>query len=118
MRLAVARVCLDCEEIHEDERCPVCGSETFVFLRRCVKLTDRTRSETASRAARSIEVSDRVEQVDAYRELLGVDRQRPRRALLVVRGGLGLAILGLARAAWGAGRALKSEWSARGRTRG
>ena len=34
MRLAVARLCLDCEEVHERDKCPVCGSETFAFLKR------------------------------------------------------------------------------------
>jgi hypothetical protein len=36
MRLAVARLCLNCEEVHEGDRCPVCGSETFAFLKRWV----------------------------------------------------------------------------------
>ena len=36
MRLAVARLCLDCEEVHDGDRCPVCGSETFAFLKKWV----------------------------------------------------------------------------------
>lgn len=36
MQLNVARLCLDCEEIHEAQRCPVCASETFGYLTRWV----------------------------------------------------------------------------------
>jgi hypothetical protein len=36
MQLKVARVCLDCEEIHDSQRCPVCASETFAYLTRWV----------------------------------------------------------------------------------
>ena len=36
MQLNMARVCLDCEEIHDSRRCPVCASETFAFLTRWV----------------------------------------------------------------------------------
>jgi hypothetical protein len=36
MQLTVARVCLDCEEIHESQQCPVCASETFAYLTRWI----------------------------------------------------------------------------------
>jgi hypothetical protein len=36
MQLAGARVCLDCEEIHESQQCPVCASETFAYVTRWV----------------------------------------------------------------------------------
>ena len=36
MQLAVARLCVDCEEVHEAQRCPVCASETFAYLTRWV----------------------------------------------------------------------------------
>ena len=36
MQLNVARVCLDCEELHDAQRCPVCASETFAYLTRWV----------------------------------------------------------------------------------
>src|SRR5688500_9197639 len=32
MQLRVARVCLDCEEIHDATQCPACASETFAYL--------------------------------------------------------------------------------------
>ena len=36
MQLTIARVCLDCEEIHDSQQCPVCASETFAYLTRWV----------------------------------------------------------------------------------
>jgi hypothetical protein len=36
MHLRSARLCLDCEEIHEDQQCPLCASESFAFLTRWI----------------------------------------------------------------------------------
>jgi len=41
MQLRLARLCLDCEEIHEAQQCPVCASETFAFLARWVPAPER-----------------------------------------------------------------------------
>jgi hypothetical protein len=32
MQLRVARLCLDCEELHVGDNCPVCASERYAFL--------------------------------------------------------------------------------------
>jgi len=32
MQLRTARLCLDCEELHQDQQCPNCASEAFVYL--------------------------------------------------------------------------------------
>src|SRR5262245_27960453 len=40
MQLRVARLCLDCEEIHDSQQCPVCASETFAFLARWVPVPE------------------------------------------------------------------------------
>jgi hypothetical protein len=32
MQLRVARLCLDCEEVHDAQQCPVCASEIFAFM--------------------------------------------------------------------------------------
>ncbi len=45
MQLRVARVCLDCEEVHDSAQCPVCASETFAFLSSWVPTRGR-RTET------------------------------------------------------------------------
>ena len=41
MQLRMARLCLDCEEIHDAQQCPVCASETFVYLTRWVPAPER-----------------------------------------------------------------------------
>jgi hypothetical protein len=43
MRLSDARLCLDCEELHTDERCPLCASEAFVFVTRWIPTEQRPR---------------------------------------------------------------------------
>ena len=41
MQLRRARLCLDCEEIHVEQRCPVCASETFAYLTRWIPSPER-----------------------------------------------------------------------------
>jgi hypothetical protein len=41
MQLRVARLCLDCEEIHEAQVCPVCASESFAFISRWIAVPER-----------------------------------------------------------------------------
>jgi hypothetical protein len=41
MQLRAARLCLDCEEVHEGQECPVCLSEAFVYLTRWVPVEER-----------------------------------------------------------------------------
>ncbi len=36
MQLHTARLCLDCEELHEEEQCPVCASLAFGYIARWV----------------------------------------------------------------------------------
>jgi hypothetical protein len=88
MQLRVARLCLDCEDVHDSQQCPVCASETFVFLTRWVPAPER---RTQPR---------------------GPGEQRPRppmapasRGKLVGYGMLGVGVVGLA------------EWFLRGRAR-
>ena len=53
MQLRAARLCLDCEEIHDSQQCPVCASETFAFLSRWVPVPERrARPRTAPRPTR------------------------------------------------------------------
>ena len=40
MQLRHARLCIDCEEIHEAQRCPVCASETFAYIGKWVATPD------------------------------------------------------------------------------
>jgi hypothetical protein len=32
MKLSTARLCVSCEEIHEEKNCPVCSSQYFILL--------------------------------------------------------------------------------------
>jgi hypothetical protein len=41
MQLRMARLCLDCEEVHDDYQCPVCASHQFTYLTRWVPVPER-----------------------------------------------------------------------------
>jgi hypothetical protein len=106
MRLVNARLCLDCEEVHEQQQCPVCSSESFAFMTRWVTPSDTLAEEPSSN--RSDRPPDQVErrqqlerreQVDVYRQILN-SGPPPRRGRLVARGAIGLALLGVARMIW------------------
>jgi hypothetical protein len=43
MQLRGTRLCLDCEELHTEDRCPICASEAFAFLTRWVPVDERRR---------------------------------------------------------------------------
>jgi hypothetical protein len=107
MRLPVARLCLDCEEVHENDECPVCGAETFAFLTRWITPTGKIPPETAVPPTRS-DLQRRAERADAYRQLLNPDRSSGRARLF--KGGLfGVAAVAMARLAWRLSRPGKNE---------
>jgi hypothetical protein len=41
MQLRVARLCLNCEEVHDAQTCPLCASETYAFLKKWVPVEER-----------------------------------------------------------------------------
>jgi hypothetical protein len=90
MRLSDARLCLDCEEVHDQDRCPVCASESFAFIKRWVN--------TPGKHGRPIEADkDRTETIATYRALLSGNGERPMTTAQLLRGGaVGLAVLGAA----------------------
>ena len=73
MQLRTARLCLDCEEVHDEGQCPVCASETFTYLSRWIPSDERRRRprvEAADAAIRSPEPPSRAPgEIDAYRRL-------------------------------------------------
>jgi hypothetical protein len=79
MQLRATRLCLDCEELHEGDRCPVCASEAFVFLTRWVPADERR----ANRRPQPAAVASR--------------RRVPR---LIKGSAIGLALYGIARLIW------------------
>ena len=107
MRLMNARLCLDCEEVHDQQHCPVCSSESFAFLTRWVVASDALTD--SARTARPPDPVARREQVDAYRQILNPNPQTPRRGRMVAGGALGLALIGLARLVWRAAPEPKSN---------
>lgn len=94
MQLHNARLCLDCEEVHEARQCPACASETFVFITRWVPAPERRPKP------RKIEPPD-PEALDTYKELLTPESQKRSRSWKLVRGGaMGLAMFGVAGWLW------------------
>ena len=91
MQLRTARVCLDCEEVHDAQQCPTCASETFAYLTRWVPVPERRARP------RPTELANR-ETVDTYREML--DPLRPSGWSVIRRGALGLALFGVAGWMW------------------
>jgi len=107
MRLVNARLCLDCEEVHDQQHCPICSSESFAFLTRWVTPSDTAVADANStQKGRPTDQVDRRkqlfrrEQVDAYKQILNPTTAPPRRGRMVAGGALGLALLGVARMIW------------------
>ena len=94
MHLSVARLCLDCQEIHADDRCPACTSEAFGFITRWVKLDATTRSSKPKDLAAE---SSRLED---YRQILNPTPRRLPAARWLRKGGLVVAAGVLARWGW------------------
>src|SRR5258707_15623016 len=87
MQLRIARLCLDCEEIHDAAQCPGCASETFAPISRWVPAPER-------RGRPRPPVS--TPRADIYRALTAPPEARPSRAgRLLKNGALGLTAVGL-----------------------
>jgi len=91
MQLHVARLCLDCEEIHDQLTCPICSSESFAYISRWVPAPER---RTHPRPQPSHEMAE------TYRQLLDGDRQDSAVKRWAKRGALGLAAVGVAGLVW------------------
>jgi hypothetical protein len=94
MHLSVARLCLDCQEIHSDDRCAVCTSEAFGFITRWVKV------DTQPRAVPKDEAATNAARVDSYRQILNPAAKRSTAARWLRKGGLVVAAGYLARLGW------------------
>jgi len=102
MRLDDARLCLDCEELHEERDCPACGSEASAFLKRWIKTTGNGGRRAPGEASSSVPPRQEPasEQLDAWRRIVEGRPEAPGKGKLVVRGLVGLAAMGLAGWAW------------------
>ncbi len=92
MQLRNARLCLDCDEVHDEGQCPICASESFAFIKRWVPASERR-----SRQRPPDEATPNHETVATYKELLSANEQSRLSAWQLVRGGaVSLAVLGAA----------------------
>ena len=102
MRLDEARLCLDCEEIHQEQECPACGSEAFGFLTRWIQSTSPARAKAPqSPTATQARATSPPEHLAAWRQIAdGTPPASGRGKKIVARSLLGLAAMGLAGWAW------------------
>lgn len=88
MKLRTARLCLDCDEVHDHPRCLVCTSETFTYLTRWVPERDRPLRTLPTTSP----------EAEVYKELVGHDDDRPRSRRgrrLLKHGVMSLAAIGV-----------------------
>jgi hypothetical protein len=91
MQLRVARLCLDCEELHDAQQCPICASESFAYLTRWIPVDER-RQQRRTTPTRPVEAAP----------------SSPR-SRWVKRGAVGAAAVALLAAGQFARRALKNS---------
>ena len=96
MQLRNARLCLDCEEVHDAQQCPTCASETFAFMTRWVPARDR-------RARPRPVEPPKPEELETYQQMLTPEDERATSWKLAQRGALGLALFGVAGWLWKTG---------------
>jgi hypothetical protein len=98
MQLRTARLCLDCDEVHDAPQCPVCASGSFAFISRWVPSPERRERSRPPQPARDAEV---------YQQLLSGEPARPKAMRFLTRSAVGLVAFGLARWLWRQGNQQK-----------
>ena len=93
MKLRVARLCLDCEEIHDAQECPICASEAFAYLTRWVPVPD-----SGPRPKPPASVGPPQARID--RETRPAPAAPSSKWRLLVPGMLGVGVLGIAGWLW------------------
>jgi hypothetical protein len=96
MQLRTARLCIDCEEVHDDVRCPVCASETFTYLSRWIP-SDERRRRPRNEGLQAEDTGD----IESYRRLTSSEPPPVRGRQLLKKGVVGLAALGVVGWLWG-----------------
>ena len=86
MQLRTARLCLDCEEVHDQMRCPSCASETFTYITRWIPAPER---RGPARATTSPEA-------EMYRSLVAEEAPVSTGRRRLKQGMVGLTALGVA----------------------
>jgi hypothetical protein len=100
MQLHVARLCMDCDEVHDSHTCPVCGSESFAYISRWIPAPERRMRP------RPPQPSDTAA---TYRELLSPEQQQSGMPRWLRRGAVGLAALTAFGWAWQRGTATTTK---------
>jgi hypothetical protein len=88
MQLRAARLCMDCEEIHDAQKCPACGSETFAYISKWIPTPER-RQQPRPR-----------QEVETYRELLYPTQPPSGMSRWLRRGAVGMAAVAAVGWAW------------------
>jgi hypothetical protein len=112
MKLDAARLCLDCDEIHEDQICPTCGSEAFAFVTRWVKTSGEHRPERRAAPVvqqAAVHAARTPEQIEAYRQLIEGKPDRGSGRGFVTKSVVGLAAISLLGWAWRAAKKPAAE---------
>ena len=90
MQLHVARLCLDCEEVHDARVCPRCSSETFALLSRWIPAPERRARPRPANA----------EDAETYRQLLAPQDDQASAGRWLKRGAV-VAAIGVGGWLWG-----------------
>jgi hypothetical protein len=100
MQLRTARLCIDCEEVHDASRCPVCASETFTYLVRWIPTDDRRRGSAPAKEPAQ-PPAPMPGDVEVYRRLTTGEAPQHRGRQLLRKGVVGLAAVGVVGWLWG-----------------
>jgi len=79
MQLRVARLCLDCEELHVDDRCPICASDQYAFLSSWLPSEERRRWRRPAAAATAITAKPIRKALEIMARWIGVNMPEPPR---------------------------------------
>jgi hypothetical protein len=90
----MARLCHDCEEVHADQQCPVCASETFTFITRWVPAPERRKRPRPTTSP----------EAEVYRQLTGNGTPESTKSRFLKRAAVGLTAVGIAGWLWGRSR--------------
>jgi len=85
MQLRNARLCLDCEEVHDVQQCPACASESFAFISRWVAAPERRARPRPSTSP----------EAEAYRHLTNPEDRPSQTLRRLKQGAVGLTAVGV-----------------------
>ena len=95
MQLRGARLCLDCEELHTADRCPICASEAFAYLTRWIPADEHR--------------ANRGEAAEPTPPAAAATTQPPGMSQWMARGAAGLVLVATGRWLWKSVRPM--QWS-------